>query len=215
MAADLAKCEKLVSTPIPLGYTRSSVRRPVVARWPPECPRDSPRSSEHDLGRRSGSSGSGSRCCPLPSRARSPTSKPARGGRTSRGDPRPPEITRDYPRLGTWWEDKPLAELPVLLTTMLFISFIFLSIEDTHIRTHTHTHTHSHTASSTRTGPCRLDVESRGSTPVAPKSCVCGEVYLSSPHRRTSPSRSRSLSPSCRSTCSTSGCCATPSRRVG
>ena len=185
MAADLAKCEKLVSTPIPLGYTRSSVRRPVAARWPPEIPRDSPRSSEHDLGRRSGSSGSGSRCCPLPSRARSPTSKPARGGRTSRGDPRPPEITRDHPRLGTWWEDKPLAELPVLLTTMLFISFIFLSIEDTHICTHAHTHartlahthTHSHTASSTRTGPCRLDVESRGSTPPAPKPCVCMEKF--------------------------------------
>jgi len=84
VAADLAKCEKLVSTPIPLGYTRSSVRRLVAARWPPEIARDYPRSPEHELGRRSDSSGSGSRCCLLPSRARSPTSKPARGGRTSR-----------------------------------------------------------------------------------------------------------------------------------
>ena len=32
--------------------------------------------------------------------------------------------------IGTWWEDKPLAELPVLLVAMVFISFIFLSIED-------------------------------------------------------------------------------------
>ena len=31
VAADLAKCEKLISTPIPLGYTRSSVR----ALWTP------------------------------------------------------------------------------------------------------------------------------------------------------------------------------------
>ena len=31
---------------------------------------------------------------------------------------------------GTWWEDKPLAELPILLLSMVFISFIFLSIED-------------------------------------------------------------------------------------
>ena len=30
--------------------------------------------------------------------------------------------------VGTWWEDKPVAELPVLLVAMLLISFIFLSI---------------------------------------------------------------------------------------
>ena len=40
-----------------------------------------------------------------------------------------PRIGTDF-ATNTWWEDKPLAELPILLSSMLFISFIFLSIED-------------------------------------------------------------------------------------
>ena len=79
VAADLAKCEKLISTPIPLGYTRSSVR--FLWIWI--------------------------------------TALPFALSRTF----------ADF-AAGTWWEDKPLAELPVLLVAMIFISFIFLSIED-------------------------------------------------------------------------------------
>ena len=40
-----------------------------------------------------------------------------------------PRIGTDF-ATNTWWEDKPLAELPILLIAMVFISFIFLSIED-------------------------------------------------------------------------------------
>lgn len=76
---DLAKCEKLISTPIPLGYTRSSVR--FLWIWI--------------------------------------TLLPFALSRTF----------ADF-ATNTWWEDKPLAELPVLLVAMIFISFIFLSIED-------------------------------------------------------------------------------------
>ena len=79
VAADLAKCEKLISTPIPLGYTRSSVR--FLWIWITLLPF---------------------------------------------------ALSRTFTDFATdtWWADKPLAELPVLLTTMTFISFIFLSIED-------------------------------------------------------------------------------------
>ena len=79
VSADLAKCEKLISTPIPLGYTRSSVR--FLWIWI--------------------------------------TLLPFALSRTF----------ADF-ATNTWWEDKPLAELPVLLLSMIFISFIFLSIED-------------------------------------------------------------------------------------
>eukprot|EP00908_Phaeocystis_cordata_P018151 Transcript_29547.p1 GENE.Transcript_29547~~Transcript_29547.p1 ORF type:complete len:490 (-),score=158.35 Transcript_29547:57-1481(-) len=79
VSADLAKCEKLISTPIPLGYTRSSVR--FLWIWITLLP--------FALSRTFG----------------------------------------DF-ATNTWWEDKPLAELPILLIAMVFISFIFLSIED-------------------------------------------------------------------------------------
>jgi len=147
VAADLAKCEKLVSTPIPLGYTRSSVR--FLWIWI--------------------------------------TLLPFALSRTF----------ADF-QAGTWWEDKPLAELPVLLTTMLFISFIFLSIEDTHTHTRTHTHTHTHTASPTRTGPCPLNAVgllssrrgvARVAWPLAPPPRACGEVYLTLPHLTPTPTR--------------------------
>ena len=75
----LASCEKLISTPIPLGYTRSTVR--FLWLWI--------------------------------------TLLPFALSRTF----------SDFAS-GTWWEGRPLAELPVLLFVMLFVSFIFLSIED-------------------------------------------------------------------------------------
>ena len=79
VSTDLSKCEKIISTPIPLGYTRSAVR--FLWIWLTLLP--------FALSRTFGDFSS-----------------------------------------GTWWEDKPLAELPILLASMLFISFIFLSIED-------------------------------------------------------------------------------------
>jgi hypothetical protein len=79
VCTSLANCEKLLYTPIPLGYTRSSVR--FLWLWI--------------------------------------TLLPFALSRTF----------SDF-STGTWWEGKPLAELPVLLFVMLFISFIFLSIED-------------------------------------------------------------------------------------
>ena len=79
VSTSLAKCEQIKATPIPLGYTRSSVRFLWV--WI--------------------------------------TLLPFALSRTF----------ADF-SIGTWWEDKPLAELPVLLVAMVFISFIFLSIED-------------------------------------------------------------------------------------
>ena len=79
VSTNLAKCEEILSTPIPLGYTRSSVRFLWV--WI--------------------------------------TLLPFALSRTF----------SDF-SVGTWWEDKPVAELPVLLVAMLLISFIFLSIED-------------------------------------------------------------------------------------
>ena len=79
VSTNLAKCEKILSTPIPLGYTRSSVRFLWV--WISLLPF---------------------------------------------------ALTRTFSDFaeGTWWQDRPLAELPVLLFAMLFISFIFLTIED-------------------------------------------------------------------------------------
>ena len=75
IATDLAKCEEIVATPIPLGYTRASVR--FLWIWI--------------------------------------TLLPLALSRTF----------TDF-QVGTWWEDKPYAELPVLLAAMLFISFIFV-----------------------------------------------------------------------------------------
>jgi len=79
VSTSLAKCEEILATPIPLGYTRSSVR--FLWIWI--------------------------------------TLLPFALSRTF----------ADF-ATGTWWEDNPLAELPVLLVAMLFISFVFLSIED-------------------------------------------------------------------------------------
>merc|ERR1719387_1140294 len=79
VCTNLASCEKLISTPIPLGYTRSTVR--FLWLWI--------------------------------------TLLPFALSRTF----------SDFAS-GTWWEGRPLAELPVLLFVMLFVSFIFLSIED-------------------------------------------------------------------------------------
>ena len=79
VSTNLASCEKLISTPIPLGYTRATVR--FLWLWI--------------------------------------TLLPFALSRTF----------ADF-SYGTWWEGQPLAELPVLLFVMLFISFIFLSIED-------------------------------------------------------------------------------------
>ena len=75
----LASCEKLISTPIPLGYTRATVR--FLWLWITLLPF---------------------------------------------------ALSRTFSDFtdGTWWEGQPLAELPVLLFVMLFISFIFLTIED-------------------------------------------------------------------------------------
>lgn len=72
----LAKCEKLLRTPIPLGYTRYSVR--FLWIWLSLLPF---------------------------------------------------ALTRTFSEFGvnTWWEDKPQ---PVVVLAMLFIGFIFLSIED-------------------------------------------------------------------------------------
>jgi predicted membrane chloride channel (bestrophin family) len=75
----LAVCDKLLSTPIPLGYTRSTVR--FLWLWITLLPF---------------------------------------------------ALSRTFSEfsIGTWWERQPVAELPVLLFVMLFISFVFLSIED-------------------------------------------------------------------------------------
>ena len=79
MSTHLACCEKLVSTPIPLGYTRSTVRFSLL--WISLLPF---------------------------------------------------ALSRTFSEfsIGTWWQNQPLAELPVLLFVMVFISFVFLSIED-------------------------------------------------------------------------------------
>jgi len=76
VTSSLAKCEKLLRTPIPLGYTRYSVRFLWV--WLTLLPF---------------------------------------------------ALVRTFNDFGanTWWEDKPQ---PILTITMLFIGFIFLSIED-------------------------------------------------------------------------------------
>merc|ERR1719171_2756283 len=79
VCTNLASCEKLISTPIPLGYTRSTVR--FLWLWITLLPFALSRTFK-DFG------------------------------------------------VGTWWEFQPVAELPVLLFVMLFISFVFLSIED-------------------------------------------------------------------------------------
>ena len=72
----LAKCEKILRTPIPLGYTRYTVR--VLWIWLTLLPF---------------------------------------------------ALVRTFSEFGlnTWWEDKPQ---PVVVLAMLFIGFIFLSIED-------------------------------------------------------------------------------------
>jgi predicted membrane chloride channel (bestrophin family) len=79
VSTHLACCEKLVSTPIPLGYTRSTVRFSLL--WISLLPF---------------------------------------------------ALSRTFSEfsIGTWWQNQPLAELPVLLFVMVFISFVFLSIED-------------------------------------------------------------------------------------
>ena len=76
ITSSLAKCEKLLRTPIPLGYTRYSVRFLWV--WLSLLPF---------------------------------------------------ALVRTFNDFGanTWWEDKPQ---PVLTVAMLFIGFVFLSIED-------------------------------------------------------------------------------------
>jgi predicted membrane chloride channel (bestrophin family) len=79
VSTNLASCEKLITTPIPLGYTRSTVR--FLWLWI--------------------------------------TLLPFALSRTF----------SDF-SYGTWWESQPVAELPILLFVMLFISFVFLSIED-------------------------------------------------------------------------------------
>lgn len=79
VSTNLASCEQLVSTPIPLGYTRSTVR--FLWLWITLLPF---------------------------------------------------ALSRTFSEFayGTWWEKQPLAELPVLMFVMLFISYVFLSIED-------------------------------------------------------------------------------------
>ena len=131
VSADLAKCEKLISTPIPLGYTRSSVR--FLWIWLTLC---AGRSRSHDL-----SPHRPHHTLPQLARSEGFPHAPcltllAQAERShERGTPAcrlPFALSRTFGDFsaGTWWEDKPLAELPVLLVAMVFISFIFLSIED-------------------------------------------------------------------------------------